>query len=311
MLNLFDRFCLQNSFDLKASSKLRELLIAKKRDWSDFLQILSLFLGGGLFAFGVVFFIAANWESLGKFFKFFIVEVIMFGGVFAWYFLKNPLFKKVALMVSFITLGALLALIGQVYQTGANSWELFFYWAILGIFWVVADRFEPLWLLWIAVVNLSAFLYFNFFSFYFLYLSNYYLIIFLNLSLFAIFETLDRLKIYPTLLVRRVLITIVVVSMTLSAIEAIFNFRVHFDIYPLLFTLLVAYFYTKKDHYSISILALSFDVVVLSFIAKHLFKLRGIDIIFAFFVMSVISITLALFTIKIVKSITKGESDDL
>jgi len=45
-------------------------------------------------------------------------------------------------MVSTILVGVLLALVGQTYQTGADTWQLFFYWAILGFFNVYL-RFIP------------------------------------------------------------------------------------------------------------------------------------------------------------------------
>ena len=46
-------------------------------------------------------------------------------------------------LLSLLT-GALLALSGQVYQTGADTFELFAWWAVLILPWVLVSRFSPL-----------------------------------------------------------------------------------------------------------------------------------------------------------------------
>lgn len=49
----------------------------------------------------------------------------------------------------------MLAVYGQIYQTGADVWTLFGGWALLIAPWVVAARFEPLVLLWLVVVEVA------------------------------------------------------------------------------------------------------------------------------------------------------------
>ncbi|MFV0282838.1 MAG: GDYXXLXY domain-containing protein [Castellaniella sp.] len=51
--------------------------------------------------------------------------------------------------------GALLALMGQIYQTGADTWELFLTWAVLMLPWLVAIRSAFLALLWVVLLNLA------------------------------------------------------------------------------------------------------------------------------------------------------------
>ncbi|MDP5039451.1 MAG: hypothetical protein NWQ26_01085, partial [Paraglaciecola sp.] len=48
---------------------------------------------------------------------------------------------------------------GQTYQTGADPWQLFFNWALLGLPWVIIACFTPLWLLFLVLLNLSLSLY--------------------------------------------------------------------------------------------------------------------------------------------------------
>jgi uncharacterized membrane protein len=68
---------------------------------------------------------------------------------------------QVLLIAGSVLVGGLFAVIGQVYQTGADTFDLFATWAILIIPWVVASRSATHWFIWLVVVyaafNLYAF----------------------------------------------------------------------------------------------------------------------------------------------------------
>jgi uncharacterized membrane protein len=68
---------------------------------------------------------------------------------------------KAALLGASLFVGALLALIGQTYQTGADSFELFGTWAVMILPWAVVGRFDVLWLFWLLVANLGIAMYFQ------------------------------------------------------------------------------------------------------------------------------------------------------
>ena len=53
----------------------------------------------------------------------------------------------------------LLAVYGQVYQTGADAFGLFLGWAALIFSWVMIGEFAALWLLWLVLLNTGAILY--------------------------------------------------------------------------------------------------------------------------------------------------------
>jgi len=132
------------------------------RQWLDFVQKLLLFLGSLSFAFSAVFFIAYNWDLMGRFAKFGLLEILIFVAVFFyWNFRERNIYSGILLLTASIFLGALLALFGQTYQTGADTWELFFNWALLILPWVVAGKFAALWVLLVFLLNLSIFLYFE------------------------------------------------------------------------------------------------------------------------------------------------------
>ena len=68
---------------------------------------------------------------------------------------------KAALLGASLFVGGLLALIGQTYQTGADSFELFGTWAAMILPWAAVGRFSVLWLLWLLVANLAIQTYFQ------------------------------------------------------------------------------------------------------------------------------------------------------
>lgn len=107
----------------------------------------------------LVFFVAYNWMALGKLGKFGLVEAALVLTVLGYALLAHKgLFKlgqPVLLLIASLITGSLLALVGQVYQTGADSWQLFFGWAVLIIPWVIVARLPALWLLWLGLINVS------------------------------------------------------------------------------------------------------------------------------------------------------------
>lgn len=142
---------------------LRAAGIAPARaDWRAFLGRLTLWLGVVALASAVIFFFAFNWAALGRFAKFGLVEAAIVAALVAcWRLdLDGAPGKAVLTLLSLLT-GALLALAGQVYQTGADRFELFAWWALLILPWVLVGRFTPLWLVWLALLNLALFLYFQ------------------------------------------------------------------------------------------------------------------------------------------------------
>jgi len=114
-------------------------------------------LGGVLsLVAGVVFFVAANWEAIAVSGRFALLEALLVAATAA-AILRPPPDRvgKLALLGAFLLTGALLALFGQTYQTGADVYELFLAWAGLGLPLVVAARWSVGWAAWVLVVNVS------------------------------------------------------------------------------------------------------------------------------------------------------------
>ena len=134
-----------------------------KRSWLAFFDKALLIIGAVALVLSLVFFVAYNWQNLGKIGKFALVEgalVITIALYVALSFRRRfKLIRQLLLLVASVITGSLLALFGQVYQTGADTWQLFFGWAVLITPWVVIARFPALWLLWLGLVNAFLLLY--------------------------------------------------------------------------------------------------------------------------------------------------------
>ena len=140
-----------------------------RRKWFIFFDKALLIIGAIALVLSLVFFVAYNWQTLGKMGKFALVEgalvmtialyvALFFGRRFRRRF---QLIRQLLLLIASIITGSLLALFGQVYQTGADTWQLFFVWALLITPWVVIARFPTLWLLWLGLINASLMSYFD------------------------------------------------------------------------------------------------------------------------------------------------------
>jgi uncharacterized membrane protein len=132
------------------------------RDWREFLDTFLLWTGAASIGAGAIFFIAANWDALGRFARFGLVELFLVLAVLAaWRLGIDRVSGKAALLVATLATGGLLALFGQTYQTGADPFELFANWALLVLPWVVVARFAALWMLWLVIMNLAVAMYFQ------------------------------------------------------------------------------------------------------------------------------------------------------
>ncbi|MGP5011417.1 DUF2157 domain-containing protein [Psychrobacter glacincola] len=136
-----------------------------KRSWLVFFDKAMLIIGAIALVLSLVFFIAYNWINMGKMGKFALVEGALVITVALYVVLsfrqKLQLVRQLLLLIASVITGSLLALFGQVYQTGADTWQLFFGWAVLIIPWVIIARFPALWLLWLGLINTGLVLYFG------------------------------------------------------------------------------------------------------------------------------------------------------
>lgn len=139
---------------------LQDKVYANKSDWQQFIKILFLSLGIGFTVTGIIFFFAYNWEDLNKFAKLGIIQILIVAGVLFLLFSKsNPQIKNIILTGTSALVGALFAVFGQIYQTGANAYDFFLGWTVFITIWVIVGYYTPLWLMYNILINITLYFY--------------------------------------------------------------------------------------------------------------------------------------------------------
>lgn len=129
--------------------------------WRQFLIPVLGFLGLLSLVAGAVFFVAWNWAWLPKMAKFALAELLIVAlSVVVWWRWYSTLARS-ALLAAGLGFGALLALYGQIYQTGADSWELFRAWLCVLLPLALIARQNSLWFCSWLVANLAFQLYYT------------------------------------------------------------------------------------------------------------------------------------------------------
>jgi uncharacterized membrane protein len=105
---------------------------------------------GGL---GVILWIAANWETLGRFGRFALLQGLVLAACLG--ALARPAARAPLALLALLSIGALFAYFGQTYQTGADAWQLFALWAALALPLCLGVRSDLLWAPW-ALVAMTA-----------------------------------------------------------------------------------------------------------------------------------------------------------
>jgi uncharacterized membrane protein len=128
--------------------------------WRRFFDRLLIISGALLAGAGVIFFVAYNWQALGRYARFGMLEALILAStLYALAAGLGALRAQAALLFAVLAQGGLLALLGQTYQTGADNYELFLAWALVALPWVLAARWAPQWGLWWTLINLALALY--------------------------------------------------------------------------------------------------------------------------------------------------------
>ena len=108
--------------------------------------VLAAALGG----LGVVMWIAANWDAMGRLGHFALLQALVLAtGVAA---ALSPKARAPLGLLTLLGIGGLFAYFGQTYQTGADPWQLFALWGVLALPLCLGARSDVLWAPWALVV---------------------------------------------------------------------------------------------------------------------------------------------------------------
>ncbi|MBT3783529.1 DUF2157 domain-containing protein [bacterium] len=122
--------------------------------WDQWISQGFLILGSLLLGSGILFFFAYNWDSMPRGAKLGLAQLPVLVTLILVFFRDlNSLPTKVLLFLGAFFVGVFLAVFGQVYQTGADSYELFQGWALLIFPLSLFSNFLPLWTLNLVLVH--------------------------------------------------------------------------------------------------------------------------------------------------------------
>jgi len=135
-------------------------IYADVKDWRDFIRLLLVGGGTAFLVSGIIFFFAFNWEDMHKFTKLGLVQGILALLVLASVFLNIDVrIKNILLTGASMLIGAVFAVFGQIYQTGADAYDLFLGWTVFIALWVIVSNFPPLWFIFLGLLNLTFWLF--------------------------------------------------------------------------------------------------------------------------------------------------------
>ncbi len=144
----------------RVAQLLREKHYNDVEAWQRFLRIIFISLGIGFTVAGILFFFAYNWAGLHKFVKMGLIEALIVATTIVAVLPKlHPDIKNIVLTGASVLVGVLFAVFGQVYQTGANAYDLFLAWTTAITLWVLVAGFAPLWVVYLTILNTTIILY--------------------------------------------------------------------------------------------------------------------------------------------------------
>lgn len=132
-------------------------ILRPSHHWWRWANRILLFVGSALLLAGVIFFFAYNWARMSSVAKLCLIETGLWAcAVGALKSGLDQLTGKVLMLAACVLVGVLLAVFGQVYQTGADAYQNYVLWALLILPWVAITRFGALWIVWLIVTNVAA-----------------------------------------------------------------------------------------------------------------------------------------------------------
>ena len=131
-------------------------LLYPRHEWGLWTARLLLAFGTALLLAGIIYFFAFNWAKIPPAAKLAGLEAALIGClVMACRASLNSLQGQLWLLAASVLTGVFLAVFGQIYQTGADAWQLFALWALLVLGWAGIAAFAAHWLLWLLLANMA------------------------------------------------------------------------------------------------------------------------------------------------------------
>ena len=142
----------------KISREAREYalnLLYPHNQWGVWISRLLLTIGVALVLSGIVYFFAFNWTKITPAVKLFSLQFSIAGCLIGAYFYSLQRVSGQALLFSAsVLVGVFMAVFGQIYQTGADAYQLFMMWSLLTFGWTLISNFATQWIFWLVITNI-------------------------------------------------------------------------------------------------------------------------------------------------------------
>lgn len=222
-------------------------------------------LGLTLIAVSVLYLIAANWFMLGKSIQLAIPQLLLLlSSIASMMSYQHTVIQQTLNTIAGLMIGLSLAVIGQIYQTGADSFLLFTVWALLLLPWLYRPNIG-IFALFAVVSHLALILFFQ--QTFLQQISPYLFILILNLWLFLL--SIYCFKFYPAL---RYVFLSAIATQSLWCIVQVWAHKDYvFLVFAFILPLLAfVYFNHKKEALSISLSAAIIGIVTTAWLVFEL-----------------------------------------
>jgi len=137
-----------------------EQRLRRELPWAAWFSRGLLVLGVTLILCGIIYFFAHNWSGLTDNDKLVLAGGAIVAALIGGTWLGFDTFPgKVCLFAASFLVGGFIGVFSSIYQSTAEDWTVFAFWALLVTPWVVLGRFPALWIFWMAELNVSLFFY--------------------------------------------------------------------------------------------------------------------------------------------------------
>ncbi|MER2604349.1 MAG: DUF2157 domain-containing protein [Siculibacillus sp.] len=134
-------------------------LVDPPRNWGLWAARILTVFGVALILSGLVYFFAFNWERIPPTAKLAGIGALLIAAAATPVVLGlDHAVGQIATTVATVLVGLFLAVFGQIYQTGADAWGLFFLWAALTLPWAVLSSSAATWAVWTTVADVAIWL---------------------------------------------------------------------------------------------------------------------------------------------------------
>jgi len=125
------------------------------KQWGLWISHFLLIFGTALLLSGIIYFFAFNWAKIPPIAKLTAIQIGIISCIVGAYFYSLQGIGGLLLLFSAsILIGVFMAVFGQIYQTGADAYQLFMMWSLFIFGWTVLSKFSAQWVLWLVITNI-------------------------------------------------------------------------------------------------------------------------------------------------------------